>query len=76
LHEIVEMAWIIWGCWCVWSSWLWITWLVREWRMSWKIYSSLDLQLVILIMGHSRYVHRWKLEVVVGMIIVWIEKHM
>jgi hypothetical protein len=44
--------------------------------MSWKIYSSLDLQLVILIMEHSRYVHRWKLEVVVGMIIVWIEKHM
>ena len=41
-----------------------------------EFYSSLDLHLFILIMGHSRYAHRLKLEVVIGMIIVWIKKHM
>ena len=38
-----------------------------------EFYSSLDLHLFILIMGHSRYAHRLKLEVAVGMIIVWIK---
>ena len=40
-----------------------------------EFYSSLDLHLFILIMGHSRHVHSLKLEVAIRMILVWIKKH-